>query len=190
MGMKPKLLIIPGLRDHVADHWQTLLHESAAASQIVWPLGDDKLDCSARVATLEHAAWSAPGPIVIVAHSGGVPVVAHWARHTKRHGIAALLATPPDIERPLPPGYPTISQLEDGGWLPLPRKPLPFRCIVAASRNDPLATFDRVAAMAHDWGAQLEDLGNVGHLNPASGYGPWPYAEHLIGRLSESMLAR
>jgi predicted alpha/beta hydrolase family esterase len=61
---------------------------------------------------------------------------------------------------------------------------LPFRSIVAASRNDPLGSFERVSALALDWGSEVVDLGDVGHLNPASGYGEWPQALDFIERLS------
>ena len=75
------------------------------------------------------------------------------------------------------------------GWLPVPRAPLPFPALVAASRNDPLGAHDAVLALARDWGAATEDLGLVGHLNPASGYGLWPGAitliEHLAGATAE-----
>ena len=65
----------------------------------------------------------------------------------------------------------------------MPRARLPFPSLVAASRNDPLGSFDRVAGLARDWGSRLVDLGEVGHLNPASGFGEWPMAEALISEL-------
>ena len=68
----------------------------------------------------------------------------------------------------------------------MPRNALPFRSIVAASRNDPLASYDRVAAFARSWGSKLVDLGEVGHLNPASGFGEWPHAISLINELDAS----
>ena len=40
----------------------------------------------------------------------------------------------------------------------------------------PLGSFDLVAGLARDWGSRLVDLGPVGHLNPASGFGEWPMA--------------
>ncbi|MGF6640877.1 putative alpha/beta hydrolase family esterase [Paraburkholderia sp. MM6662-R1] len=83
----------------------------------------------------------------------------------------------------MPAGYPELDTLEQNGWLPIPRKPLPFPSIVGASRNDPLGRFERVQEMAQDWGSRLVDLGEVGHLNPASGFGEWPMAETLIRRL-------
>jgi predicted alpha/beta hydrolase family esterase len=182
--MHPTVLIIPGLRDHVADHWQTLLAERLLRSRTVPPLGRGNLDCAARVEAIEREACAIIGPIVLAAHSGGVPLTVHWVRRTQRAVRGALLATPPDIERPLPEGYPTVDALRAGGWLPLPRERLPFPSIVAASRNDPLAEFKRTLEMARDWGALLVDIGDAGHLNPASGYGPWPQAESLIEELS------
>lgn len=66
----------------------------------------------------------------------------------------------------------------------MPRERRPFRSIVAASRNDPLARYQRAAGLAKDWGSSLVDLGEVGHLNPASGFGPWPRAHAFIETLS------
>jgi hypothetical protein len=147
-------------------------------------MGRVELDCASKVAAIERVALGVAGPIVVVAHSGGCIMVAHWAQRTQRAVQGALLATPPDFEAPLPDGYPTLAALRTGGWLPVPRRRLPFPSIVAASQDDPLADFDRVAVLARDWGSRLLDLGNVGHLNPASGYGEWRRAEELIDELS------
>ncbi|KQW38622.1 alpha/beta hydrolase [Rhizobacter sp. Root404] len=182
------VLIVPGLRDAVAQHWQTLLEAQLRAANrpvaAVPPLGREDLDCASRVAAIERSAQAIDGPIVIVAHSGGCVTVAHWAALTRRRVRAALLAVPPDFDRPLPDGYPTVEALRAGGWLPVPRAPLPFTSVVAASRNDPLADHSRVVALANDWGSRVFDLGDVGHLNPASGFGEWPLAIPLIHELS------
>jgi predicted alpha/beta hydrolase family esterase len=185
----PTILIVPGLRDQVALHWQTLL-ESRLRSQgrpvaSVPPMGRVDLDCASKVATIERVAQGVTGPIVIVAHSGGCIMVAHWAHLTRREVHGALLAAPPDFDRAMPEGYPTLAQLDAAGWLPVPRRALPFRSIVGASRNDPLAAFDRVEALAAAWGSELVDLGEVGHLNPASGYGAWPQVDGFVERLSQ-----
>jgi predicted alpha/beta hydrolase family esterase len=148
-------------------------------------MGRTNLECTAHVDALEAAAREIEGPVILVAHSGGVITVAHWARRASRPVHGALLAAPADMETPMPAGYPAFAELRAGGWLPVPRDPLPFKSIVAASRNDPLATFDRTATFARVWGARLVDLGEVGHLNPASGYGPWPRAEELLSDLAK-----
>lgn len=192
MSGQPTVLIVPGLRDAVPVHWQTLLEaelrEAGRPVASVPPMGRVELDRAARVAALHAAVSALDAPVLLVAHSGGCITVAHWA-----HGLApdvaarvtgALLAAPPDFERPMPEGYPTLDALRAGGWLPVPREPLPFRSIVAASRNDPLGAFDRVAELAAAWGSELADLGDVGHLNPASGFGEWLEADRFVHRLS------
>jgi predicted alpha/beta hydrolase family esterase len=146
-------------------------------------MGREDLSCAARVEAIEREARAIAGPLVIVAHSGGCIAVVQWARRTQRAVQGALLATPPDFETPMPEGYPSREALGDGGWLPVPRERLPFRSIVATSRNDPLASYERAIALAADWGSECVDLGAVGHLNPASGYGEWPGADALIEAL-------
>jgi predicted alpha/beta hydrolase family esterase len=179
----PTVLIVPGLRDHVEDHWQTLLARKLPRVRTVPPLEHDKLSCAARVAALDAALSQIDGPVVIVAHSAGVMMTAHWAQSHRREIQGALLAAPADLETPLPPGYPTPDQLQQHGWLPIPRTRLPFPSIVAASTNDPLARFERVAALADAWGSRLVDIGAAGHLNPAAGYGDWPLAIELLAGL-------
>jgi hypothetical protein len=185
---EPTVLIVPGLRDHVAEHWQTLLEAKLRAAgrpvAAVPPMGRGDLDCEVRVDAIEHAANAIDAPVVIVAHSGGAIMVAHWAQHSRRPIRGALLAVPPDFETPMPAGYPTVAELDAAGWLPVPRKALPFPSIVVASRNDPLARFERVEELARAWGSRLADLGDVGHLNPASGYGEWPRADEFIRELA------
>ncbi|MGV0986604.1 MAG: RBBP9/YdeN family alpha/beta hydrolase [Limnohabitans sp.] len=184
--MSSTVLIVPGLRDHVQAHWQTLLAAQLPQVHTVPPMGREDLDCAKRVQAIEAAMAAIDGPVVLVAHSGGCVMVAHWA-HTSKHAhrvVGALLATPPDFDQAMPEGYPTLAALQANGWLPVPRKLLPFRSLVATSDNDPLATRERVLALAKDWGSETVDLGAVGHLNPASGYGEWPMAHALIKRVS------
>jgi len=189
----PTILVVPGLRDHVAQHWQTLLaarlQNERRPVRSVTPMGRDDLSCTARVEAIEREAQAIAGPVVIVAHSGGCISVAHWARRTRRAVRAALLATPPDFETPMPAGYPSLEALDDAGWLPVPRERLPFRSIVATSRNDPLASFDRALALAAAWGSECVDLGAVGHLNPASGHGEWPGVDALLELLAQPAAA-
>lgn len=180
------VVIVPGLRGHVPDHWQTLLARRLKKVANVEPMGREDLDCRARVLAIETALDAIDGPVILVAHSGGCVMVAHWALATAHAGRvkAALLATPPDFDRPMPDGYPTLQALDASGWLPVPRRSLPFRSLVLASRNDPLGAFDRVSQLSDDWGSDLRDLGEVGHLNPASGFGDWPMADQLVEQLN------
>jgi predicted alpha/beta hydrolase family esterase len=174
------VLIVPGLREHVAEHWQTLLEARLSKVRSVPPLETDALDCAARVRAIQHELEQIEGPVILVAHSAGVLMVAHWAACHSRPIKGALLAAPPDLDANWPQGYPTPETLRTHGWDPLPNGALPFRSIVAGSTNDHLASLDAVTRLAQGWGSELLNLGEVGHLNPASGYGQWPQAEALI----------
>jgi predicted alpha/beta hydrolase family esterase len=178
------ILIVPGLRDHVPEHWQTLLEQRLPNTRSVPRMDHDKLSCAAWVAALDRSVAAIEGPLILVAHSAGVMITVHWARRHRRPIKGALLATPPDFESPLPAGYPTMDTLRENGWLPTPRDPLPFPSIVAASTNDPLGAYARVAELAGAWGSRLVNVGAAGHLNPAAGYGAWPRAESFIRELT------
>ena len=180
----PTILVVPGLRDHVENHWQTILAGKLAKVRTVPPLESDKFNRDARVSALAKALLAIEGPVIIVAHSAGVMITLHWAQNHQRPIHGALLATPADLEKPLPAGYPTLDVLQKNGWLPVPRTRLPFPSIVAASTNDPLGNFDRISEFAADWGSRLVNIGEVGHLNPAAGFGEWPRAEELILELA------
>lgn len=183
MTTLPTILLVPGLRDHVEAHWQTILEKKLPNVCSVAPLEQNKLSCAARIEALENALDRIAGPVVLVAHSAGVMITVHWANKYRRPIHGALLATPADLESPLPPGYPTLDEIRDNGWLPIPRNALPFPSIVAASSNDPLGDFERISRLSRDWGSRLVNLGEVGHLNPAAGFGEWPQAEALIRQL-------
>ena len=185
----PTVVIVPGLRDHVAEHWQTHLAAAIPGARTVPPMGRTNLDCVARVEALEQVLEQTEPPVVLVAHSGGVITVVHWALRYRRPIHGALLATPADLEQALPEGYPTTEALAAAGWLPVPRGRLPFPSVVAASRNDPLCKFTRALRLSIGWGSRFVDLGNVGHLNPASGYGVWSRAESLIAELVHASAA-
>ncbi len=61
-----------------------------------------------------------------------------------------------------------------GGFHPIPNVRLPFSSVVAGSRNDPYCTYARAEQLAGQWGASFTDAGEAGHINVASGHGPWP----------------
>jgi predicted alpha/beta hydrolase family esterase len=177
------VVTVPGLRGYVPDHWQTRLAVSRAGVVAVPPLGRSNPSLSERIAAVEDAVRSAGGPVIIVAHSAGVLVTVHWAARHSGPVRGALLATPPDLAEELPAEYPSLAVLAERQWLPIPRRRLPFPSIVAASSNDPLGDPARVRALAEAWGSRFHDLGPVGHLNPAFGYGDWPAAEQFLTEL-------
>jgi predicted alpha/beta hydrolase family esterase len=93
-----------------------------------------------RVENLDRTLASIDGPVVLVAHSAGTIITVHGQRAAPaRRRQGALLAAPVDLETPLPSGSPTMDELRAQGWLPVPKEPLWFPSIVAASANDPVS---------------------------------------------------
>ncbi len=69
------------------------------------------------------------------------------------------------------------------GFDPVPRVRLPFPSIVVASDRDPYVSSDRAREYAAAWGSRLVMLPDAGHINVASGHGPWPEGFELLVRL-------
>ena len=67
----PTVVIVPGLRGHVAGHWQTLLAERLGTAVTVPPPGRGWLSRAARVAALDRAVAGVPGPVIFVATAPG-----------------------------------------------------------------------------------------------------------------------
>lgn len=181
-----RTLIIPGYRGSEAGHWQRLWAEDHPASDIVEQEDFSRPDFAEWLHVLEARLAAAPGA-VLVAHSLGCALVAHLAtRPAAAHVGGALLVAPADVDA-------LACDVSDfSTFAPLPRAALPFPSILVASRNDPFMRYERAEALAHAWGSGLVDLGRAGHINVASGFGPWPegviLAEALRGRQAAAAL--
>ena len=174
--MQLRTLILPGLYDSVPGHWQSLWEDSHASFRRVGQRDWRTPDRSEWVATLQAAVAESAVPTILVAHSLGCSLVAHWAQAHRGPVQGALLVAPADVEAG---GFPTGPT----GFAPMPLAPLPFPSIVVASNNDPYVTLERAASFAGAWGAGLEIVGALGHINTESGLGVWPQGLALLDRL-------
>ncbi|HEY3270339.1 MAG TPA: alpha/beta fold hydrolase [Geothrix sp.] len=169
----PAILTVPGYQSSGPGHWQSLweasLRDIARVEMPNWEF-PHKVDW---VEALDEALAKCTEPPILVGHSLGCLAIVHWAGSHDREIRGALLAAPADVERPDGP-----EGLRPFG--PIPRYRLPFPAIVAASADDPLMALDRARDLAWGWGARFVDLGPCGHLNLASGHGPWPRGEALL----------
>jgi uncharacterized protein len=170
------ILIIPGWTNSGPDHWQSRwlqrLKTAHRVEQDDWEHPHAR-DWSRNIVA---AAQAAPRPTVLVAHSCGVAAVAHAAnRLAGGHVIGAFLVAP--VSEVETRNIPEIDQ----GFCPFPRDPFPFPSLLVASRNDPLCSYEDAGDLALSWGSTLVDAGDVGHLNTASGHGPWPEGAMRFG---------
>lgn len=163
------IVIVPGYGNSGPEHWQTRWERKLSTARRVEQDDWDRPQRDAWVARLVEAVARCRRPAVLVAHSLGIMTVAH-AAPSLPPGIVrgAFLVAPADVERP---GLP---EAIDRAFAPIPLEPLPFPSLLVASRADPYCAYARAEDFAFAWGSALLDAGEAGHINTASGYGPWP----------------
>ncbi|HWS72636.1 MAG TPA: alpha/beta hydrolase [Thermoanaerobaculia bacterium] len=178
--MRP-ILTIPGLWNSGPQHWQTHWEAKHPEWRRVQQRDFDHPDRDEWVAALDAAIRASTEKPILAAHSLGCMLVAQWAQLTGGEGIAgAFLVAPSDCEAA---GYP----IDAGAFKPIPLAPFSFPSIVVASTNDEYVTLDRAKQFADAWGSGLIVIGDAGHINGASGYGPWPESESLLRSFADRL---
>ncbi len=170
-------LIVPGLNGSDEGHWQRhwLLDDPQAklVDQDNWqcPVLEDWIDRLEAALTAVESAY-------IVAHSLGCLLVANMASRLSAAKIkGAFLVAPAHLDR-VEAMHPCIVRF--GAF---PRQPLAFPSRGGGSMNDPYMNPEELARTATRWGSDLVNLGAVGHINIAAGFGRWPGGYALFDRL-------
>jgi predicted alpha/beta hydrolase family esterase len=164
-----RTLLIPGLDGSPAPHWQHWWAATDPSAKIVeqtsWsnPLPEAWLT-EIAAATLIH-----PGS-VLVGHSLGAIAIARLLATFPQLRIAgALLVAPAEPSRsPRTERFGRIAERDLG-----------VPAIVVASRDDPWMDQDRARDLSDAWGADFIDMGEAGHINADSGFGPWSEGKAL-----------
>ena len=169
--MDGDVLILSGLWDSGPQHWQTHLEARHPEWRRVAHRDFNDPAKDEWVAELDAAVAACAGAPVLVAHSLGCILAAHWAASgSPLRAAGAFLVAPSDVDAP---SYP----IDTNGFAPVPMAPLPFPSIVVASTDDPFVTRERAQAFAAAWGGRHVEIGAAGHVNADSGFGPWPLVE-------------
>ncbi|MFZ7087879.1 RBBP9/YdeN family alpha/beta hydrolase [Curtobacterium sp. RRHDQ10] len=181
-----RYVVVPGIWNSGDTHWQTLWERSWGdrAARIA-PSSWEHPDRDDWVAAIDDAvrasAAAAPGSAtVIVAHSLGC--LAAWA-WLEQHDVGghddavrgALLVAPPDPDASAFP--------DDATGFGAPHAAVSTPVLLVASADDPFCAIDRARGFAATLGATFVDVGDLGHVNVASGLGAWPAGRDLLGRL-------
>jgi predicted alpha/beta hydrolase family esterase len=177
-GEPVRVLIVPGLNDSGPGHWQTWLQTQYRGAVRVKQSRWDQPDLDKWAEQIGRVIDSHPANVswVVAAHSFGCLALARYlGQHkpdlTQAGGIhSALLVAPAD---------PVKFEVEDL----LPRTGLGIPATVIASENDPWMPLNRAQLWARHWSARFQNLGEVGHINTESGFGPWPLARFKVDQL-------
>jgi predicted alpha/beta hydrolase family esterase len=176
------ILIAPGLGNSGPEHWQRRWGERMRTARFIEQDNWDRPVPADWIARIHQEIIYSTRPVVLIGHSLSVLAIVIAARtlvDTKVRG--AFLVSPPDIAGPNVP--PEALPFEP------PTDPLPFPSMVVASTTDPLVTVERARGFAADWGSDFQLAGDAGHINAASGHGPWPEGLLMFAELMKRLRA-
>jgi uncharacterized protein len=176
--VKTIYLIVPGLGNSGSQHWQTLWEKEfpdkfTRIQQTNW----DTPTCSDWIETIENEVRKREiANVVLIAHSLGCTVVAHWAKRFETKIKGAFLVAPSDCEA-------ETYTFDTKDFQPIPLETLPFKSVVIASTNDFYVSFERAEFFAKSWGSELVNVGAQEHINADAGFGEWQEGLELLKKL-------
>lgn len=180
IGIRHKILTIPGLYNSGPTHWQSLWEHKFDDCERI-ELGHwDAPDKDKWVARIDAAIDAADDPVLIAAHSLGCHAFAHWfaaaGALARSRVVGALLVAPPDLTQ-------LRRDSAVAAFTDAPALDADVPLIVVASDNDPYAKTAHVWRLSRHWGARFVNAGPFGHINAESNIGDWPYGQYLLASL-------
>lgn len=184
-------VIVPGVGGSEYGHWQSWLQRQLMSCSRVEQSDWNKPILKNWVAEFVRTVQAAPAPIQIVAHSFGcLTSVAALNQHPElQHKIKnLLLVAPANPERFGENGFARDSLQDYKAYFQSLKLPVPTTMLI--SENDPWLKYADALELAEDWNIKPINLGAVGHVNVASGFGPFPAVfDHIIAEKPETLIS-
>lgn len=180
-------VIVPGVGGSEHDHWQSWLQRQLKSCSRVQQQDWNKPVLHAWVEQFVKTVQAIQEPIQIVAHSFGcLTTVAALAQHPElNQNIKNLvLVAPANPARFGDAGFARESQNDYQQYFHQLKLQAPTQMII--SENDPWLNFQDALQLAKAWKIRPKNLGQVGHINVASGFGPFPEIYDFL--ISENVL--
>ncbi|HEY3403278.1 MAG TPA: alpha/beta hydrolase [Ohtaekwangia sp.] len=177
-SFQSKIFIVPGLGNSEETHWQTLWENQFGFTRIQqreW----ETPDRDEWIETIDKTLKSFPlDEVVLVGHSLACTTIAAWSQRYGRKIKGALLVAPSDTEADTyPPGT--------TGFKPMCLHKFPFPVITVTSSDDYYVTLQRAELFATAWGGEFVNVGALGHINVASGFGKWDDGLQFLSKLDK-----
>ncbi len=168
-------LIIPGYRGSEDAHWQTWMESQILGSKRIhqnWEqpvLANWSTNIARALTDLSSPAW-------LIAHSFGclAAIIATVENPEKVAGL--MLVAPADPERFDQSGVKRWHGIgaSESVRAQIPIHALPVQSLLIASDNDPWMQASKSQLWGECWGSHTFTMKDAGHINTASGFGPWP----------------
>lgn len=175
-------VIVPGVGGSDSNHWQSWLQRELMSCSRVQQHDWNHPVLQEWIENFVHHVKKIDAPIQIVAHSFGcLTSIAALAQHpeftTKIKKL--ILVAPANPARFGVHGFARNSPNDYATYFHQLKIAVPTEMII--SENDPWLNFDDALTLAQAWRIKPRNLGQVGHINVASGFGPFPEIyDHLI----------
>uniref|UniRef100_UPI0025CD6CA7 RBBP9/YdeN family alpha/beta hydrolase n=1 Tax=uncultured Thiodictyon sp. TaxID=1846217 RepID=UPI0025CD6CA7 len=157
-------------------HWQTWMESQVRGARRVVGIDWEAPVLGAWVAAVRRQILRSPGRVWLVAHSFGCLVAVAAGVGLGGRVAGAMLVAPANPERFSRQGLRQAGRPGAAGTLSavLRRQRPGFPSLVVASSNDPWMPVRSLTGWTATWGSQLIGIGQAGHINAESGFGPWP----------------
>ena len=168
-------VIVPGVGGSEAQHWQSWLQQQLVSSSHVQQKHWDRPVLSEWVAQFVKTVAAVKAPIQIVAHSFGcLTSVAALAEHPELSAKVKnlVLVAPANPARFGEAGFARHSLTDYKQYFHQLNIDVPTTLLI--SENDPWLGYFDALQLAQAWKLTPINLGQVGHINVASGFGPFP----------------
>ena len=180
-------VIVPGVGGSEHDHWQSWLQRQLKSCSRVQQQDWNKPVLHEWIEQFVKTVQAIQEPIQIVAHSFGcLTTVAALAQHPelKQKIKNLVLVAPANPARFGDACFARESQNDYQQYFHQLKLQVPTQMII--SENDPWLNFQDALQLAKAWKIRPKNLGQVGHINVASGFGPFPEIYDFL--ISENVL--
>ena len=167
------IVILPGIGGSGELHWQTRWEKTNPRYRRFQPTDWNQPDLEDWISALHRAVGAAPKPPLLVAHSLACLLVAHWQQVSTAPVAGAFLVAVPS---PQSEAFP----VEAASFANPPSSKFRFPSLIIASANDPYGTIEHARGRANQWGSGIVEVGELGHVNEASGLEDWPQGKALL----------
>lgn len=171
-------LVVPGLDGSAAPHWQHWWAATEPTAVMVDLPTPGRPVREAWEAELAGMILRHPDSLLVGHSLGSVLIAGLLAKWPQLRVRAALLVAPAE----------TIGAARISRFGPISEAALPVPAKIVFSRNDPWMRPERSVDLARAWQADTVDMDLAGHINVASGHGPWPIGKRLAKELNEIAL--
>lgn len=183
-------LIVPGVGGSESEHWQSWLERQLESSTRVQQRDWQAPKLSEWVTQCAKTLAAAPAAVQIVAHSFGcLTTVATLAQHPElAHKVKKLiLVAPANPQRFSEAGFSRSAHDHLADYFAKLKPSVPSEMLI--SENDPWLNYADALSLAKAWQVPVRNMGQVGHINVASGFGPFPQLlEHLLAAPRSSFI--